>query len=421
MTLQPTMRIAIVNWTNRKVGGAETYLEATIPALIGAGHEVFVWHETSNASGGERVHGVECASACASALGVEAAVRELEEWRPDVLFVHRLDDPAHERRLLDVAPAVFFAHDYYGTCISGTKTFGFPDVRPCDRRFGPACLARYLPRRCGGVSPLTMVRRYALQHTRLMLLPEYHAIATFSEHMRREYVNHGFDAQRVRVLPPIDPLQTVSSSAPNLGHRRRDVPGDAVRLAFIGRVDRLKGCDRLIQTLPLVAQTLARRVQLIVAGDGPDLAHCRAVADRVAAAEPNVSVRFTGWMSRDGCAALLDETAVLVVPSLWPEPLGFVGIESQQRGVPVAAYAVGGIPEWLEDGVTGALAPGGPPTIAGLAAAIVRCATSERIHAGVRERVVKGSSRFTIAHHLALLLPLLHEAATEPSREGLRH
>src|SRR2546423_8225430 len=40
----------------------------------------------------------------------------------------------------DVAPAVFFAHAYYGTCISGAKTFKRPTVTPCDRRFGPKCL-----------------------------------------------------------------------------------------------------------------------------------------------------------------------------------------------------------------------------------------------------------------------------------------
>ena len=54
-------------------------------------------------------------------------------WHPDVIYAHGLTDPAIEARTLEVAPAVFFAHNYYGTCISGAKTFKYPvcqAVRP---------------------------------------------------------------------------------------------------------------------------------------------------------------------------------------------------------------------------------------------------------------------------------------------------
>ena len=46
----------------------------------------------------------------------------LRAWRPDVVYMHGVADVALERALLDVAPSVLFAHSYYGTCISGTKT-----------------------------------------------------------------------------------------------------------------------------------------------------------------------------------------------------------------------------------------------------------------------------------------------------------
>src|SRR5256714_11039321 len=90
----------------------------------------------------------------------------------------------------DVAPAVFFAHAYYGTCISGAKTFKRPTVTPCDRRFGPKCLLQYYPHRCGGLSPLTMLRLYRLQSQRLEPLRRDAAILTHSSHLHAEELKH---------------------------------------------------------------------------------------------------------------------------------------------------------------------------------------------------------------------------------------
>ncbi|HVA97104.1 MAG TPA: glycosyltransferase family 4 protein, partial [Candidatus Acidoferrales bacterium] len=49
------------------------------------------------------------------------------------------------------------------------------------------------------------------------------------------------------------------------------------------------------------------------------------------------------------------QSSIVVVPSLWPEPLGMVGLEAMRNGIPVIATKVGGIPEWLNDGKTGFL------------------------------------------------------------------
>jgi glycosyltransferase involved in cell wall biosynthesis len=407
--------MAVVNWTDRHVGGAETYLSQVLPALRET-NDVFFWHEGREPADRQPLAGVADLPSCSPvATGVDAAIRTLKAWRPDVLYVHGLRSPDLERSLLAVAPAVFFAHSYYGTCITGAKAVHFPVVQPCDRHFGPACLLHFYPHRCGGLSPITMAVEYKRQAARLDNLRKYSTIGTFSAHMRREYLKHGFSDDRVRHLPAIEPMPTADAKLDRL---RQTAAGASEvtptwRLSFVGRTDVIKGCRVLLEALPAVRSGVTGRIVLTIAGDGPDMAACRAVAEGMASRLPDTSVVFLGWVSHEQCEAVLDESDVLVLPSLLPEPLGLSGLEALRRGVPVAAFAVGGIPEWLEDGKTGALAPGTPPTSAGLASAIVRCLTTAAIQEGARAtaRRVGGS----IQQHLASLLPVLEAAASHPS------
>ena len=61
------------------------------------------------------------------------------------------------------------------------------------------------------------------------------------------------------------------------------------------------------------------------------------------------------WVNRDGIKDLFKETSVFVFPSIWPGTLGIVGIEALSNGVPVVAFDVGGVREWLIDGENGFL------------------------------------------------------------------
>ncbi len=131
------MRIAILNWSNRRIGGTGTYLSAVMPYLQSAGHQVGLWHEVNTPLDYDLIPLPSGAPVWSVAdLGLDQALADLSSWRPHLLYSHGMLDPNVERRTLDIAPAVFFAHNYYGTCISGAKTFRNPVVTPCDRRFG---------------------------------------------------------------------------------------------------------------------------------------------------------------------------------------------------------------------------------------------------------------------------------------------
>lgn len=401
------MRIAILTQTSRPVGGLATYLQLVIPALAERGHDIGFWHELGpppTAAPFALPQGSQSWSV--EALGVERAMRELRAWRPDVLFAHGLSDPGLEARTLEVAPGVFVAHAYYGTCISGAKAFKFRETRPCDRKFGWPCVANFYPRRCGGWSPITMAREFRRQSDRLALLSTYRAIVTLSGHMQEEYERHGLRATRIKGA--IEPGPVVDDAGAITSDREW-------RLLFVGRMDALKGGTFLLDALPHAAQQLKRTLSLTFAGDGPARASWSAHAAALTRRDPQLHVEFVGWLDRDDVDRRMAASDLLMLPSVWPEPFGLVGLEAGHRRLPVAAFDVGGISEWLRPGVNGHLAPGDPPTATGLADAIVACLRDRQTHDRLRHGAASMAAEFGVDEHIRALLETLRAAATVPA------
>jgi starch synthase len=78
---------------------------------------------------------------------------------------------------------------------------------------------------------------------------------------------------------------------------------------------------------------------------------------KVAQLKHNVRVIWiTDHLPRHELAAILSAGTTFVCPSIY-EPLGIVNLEAMACGIPVVGTATGGIPEVVEDGVTGWLVP----------------------------------------------------------------
>jgi glycosyltransferase involved in cell wall biosynthesis len=422
------VRIAIVNALRVHAGGTETYLHTVIPALASAGHQLAFLYRFEASAGQETIFLPRGTPAWGTErLSAKSALSGLREWAPDVIFVNSAMAPDIETELPALAPIVLFAHDYGATCISGYKMFAFPRARPCNRIFGPSCLLHYYPCRCGGLNPLTMWRDYRSNSARLARLHSYAAVLTASNHMRQEYLRHGLPPSRVHLVPyPV--LGTAAKQTEEISMRRiGDAAGAGVeasaaashlaretpfQLLFCGRMTRLKGGHLMLDALPLVIESLRQPIRAVFAGDGPQRQTWEKQARRITRRCPEIAaIEFTGWLDSDRLDQLCRQSDLLVVSSVWPEPLGVVGLEAAIRALPAAAFAVGGIPDWLTDGVNGYLAPGDPPTAAGLAAAIVKCLRDPRTHTRLRDGARQRGASFSVQHHLGILLSIFAHSA----------
>ncbi|HEY8210653.1 MAG TPA: glycosyltransferase [Myxococcaceae bacterium] len=391
------MRILISTVSGDVVGGVETYLRALLPLLHARGHELALLCEVESRGGGPPIGSESLLAARISVErdGERGALEQARRFAPEVVYQQGVMSASLEEALLELAPAVFFAHAYRGTCISGAKRFAVPRMSPCSRRLGPACLLMYPVRRCGGLNPLTMRREYAAQMARGARLPRYRSVAVAGEHMAREIDQHG-GAPRV-----IGGLLTWSL--------RPEAPqprAQTGRVLLAGRLTLEKGVRPLVRAVDEAARSLGRPLVLRVAGSGPEEAWLRARG----------GVECLGWLSPEALRVEMEQADVLAMPSLWPEPFGLSGIEAGAVGLPAVAYAVGGIPDWLEAGLGGELAEGEPGSVPALAGALVKVLRDPERWQALRVGAWKSAHRFSGEAHARALEEVLRDVAGERSR-----
>jgi glycosyltransferase involved in cell wall biosynthesis len=180
-------------------------------------------------------------------------------------------------------------------------------------------------------------------------LARSHRVVAVSRHVREVVLSRNPTLLDRVVLVP-NGVDT-ERFAPRADARR---PGPFV-FAWVGRLERRKGADLALEALARVPGA-----HLEIIGEGPERA---ALARQAAALGLAARVRFRGFL-RDTRAPLALADAALC--SSRTEGLGIALLEAMAMGLPVVAFRVGGVPEFVTDGRTGWLARDG--TSAALAA-----------------------------------------------------
>jgi exopolysaccharide biosynthesis WecB/TagA/CpsF family protein len=131
-------------------------------------------------------------------------------------------------------------------------------------------------------------------------------------------------------------------------------PAPTRRLVCVGRLCEQKGQLRLLEALHRLAAD-GVSFELVLAGDGPLRPEVERLIVRLGLQE---KVQVTGWVSNEAVRKHILDARALVLPS-FAEGLPVVLMEALALGRPVVSTYVAGIPELVENGVSGWLAPAG--------------------------------------------------------------
>lgn len=223
-----------------------------------------------------------------------------------------------------VRPLIFVRQDTILTCPANNRIL-HRSGRVCSRSLGVGCFSVDTHEHCmKDLGYLRRFGRFAYRVRDRWLLRCLSHFVTNSLSSLRQHSREG-----VVIYPPC--VGGGSLAAPKLR--------DGKRIAFVGRLDAVKGASHSIAIL----QRLPVDVHLHLIGDGAERQQL-ALSAREEGLEGRVT--FHGWLSEDERNALVSSVHVVLVCSLWDEAFGRIGPESFAVGTPVVAYDAGGISEW---------------------------------------------------------------------------
>jgi glycosyltransferase involved in cell wall biosynthesis len=343
------VRVLLITSQLSRNGGTAAHVLDSAECLASLGCAVAAIAGSSEGAGREWGSAIDEGPTIVEVPGVErsevpaTARRRVEEvlvqHEPDVIHIHDLLDVDWLLSLRKHAAIVWSVHNYFG-CMTGDKYF--KPGQECERPHGPGCIFNTVARGCDHRRvPRPSFKAYKRTGSLLRAVREADMGIVYSQFVRAQLETNG--VRKVQVVPLFVRGQACIAAPA----RRRHV-------MFSGRVVTQKGVDVLLRAV-------AKRDDLIVhiCGDGWGMGRMRRLAERL---DATGCVRFEGWQSPAELARFYEMCDAVIVPSVWPEPFGLVGIEAMAHGRPVIGSNTGGIPEWLRHGQTGLLVRPGDAT-----------------------------------------------------------
>lgn len=391
------MRVLLVHNRYQQRGGEDAVVDAEAALLASHGVNVERLDADNDAIHGAwskiqvSVNQITGSSAFRSRLTASIA-----SFRPDVVHVHNwfptVSASIFKQCKAAGIPVVHTIHNYRLLCVGATL---FRDGRVCEDCIGTSLRIPGIRHKCyrnsalgSAVGTVGMLTHWATG-TWQCSVDRFIALTEFS---RQKLIEGGLPQDKIVVKPNfVDP-------APQPG------PGDGNYFLYAGRLTEEKG----LRTLLACWKKGRDLAPLWIVGDGPLCDEVR----QAAATMPHV--RWLGMKRSEEVVWLMERAKATICPSLWYEGMPRVVIESLAVGTPVVASLIGGYPEMIADGNSGALFTAGDEN-----ALLQRLRELEKTNAfitmrsGARQRFI---AEYTGEKNFSLLVNIYQGAMYSPSR-----
>jgi len=258
----------------------------------------------------------------------------LDDFCPDIIHVHNIHSQlspivieiAHKRRIR----VVWTLHDYKLLC----------PRYDCLRNNSIVCEDCFIDKhkvidyKCmknSGIASF-LAYREALKWNKQRLEASTDIFLCPSHFMAQKMLQGGFDRTKIRVLCNFIDIEKT----------RKQEYNKCDYYCYIGRLSHEKGVATLIE----VARQLPYKLKVI--GGGPLMENLSGLAT-------GTNIEFLGYKQWEEIKDLVGNARFSVIPSEWYENNPLSVIEAQCLGTPVLGARIGGIPELIEDGISGML------------------------------------------------------------------
>ncbi|MBQ6533959.1 MAG: glycosyltransferase family 4 protein [Opitutales bacterium] len=263
----------------------------------------------------------------------------LENLEYEIKTMHRTEDARFLRFALERHSPTLFVHDHIYWCPKGYKYYPFGRVN-CRRTYSRTvcglCSAAVPPRHYKNGAAEMLKRNFAEMPALNRTALEFPKFAVISDFMARELEKNGAERSRIKKVSPFVDLPEAPAGRE---------PGE-FRILFAGQHVISKGLHLLIDALSKMKSDF--RADIL--GQGARTEFFKELAKKRGMES---KLNFLGFQTDP--SPHFARADVVAFPSLWQEPFGLVGIEAMANAKAVVGFDVGGISEWLKDGVNGIL------------------------------------------------------------------
>lgn len=319
------MNVLIVNTKGYLYGGVEKYILTCCKELKKQGIHLYGLFEESLIDETFNTLFEQCIS-----------VDEIKNYSFQLVLIHKIS----MNSVIDIdylqcrykTVLVVHDHDYY--CPRKHK-YSLIGKKNCSKPYtfmGCAVCSFFLSK---GNEGIELINFSAFAH-RLFLLKKCHRFIVLSEFMKKNLIQNGFAQEKISLVLP-----TVDFSKNTHHHEYK-----GFEILYSGQLIHGKGVDLLIEALSHVVGDF--HATIIGKGNSETL-----LIELIKEYGLEDKVTLKGFVSNT--KEYYESASLCVIPSRWQEPFCLSGVEAHSAGIPVIAFNVGGISQWLQDKVNGIL------------------------------------------------------------------